>query len=134
VYKQAFVALALAFWSSLVLSGVSCGPMCPAGQQSCGNSNPSPANSSDAGGSDASARCGLLSALKKCMSAYCATASNPFCTCYKRGYSIHTGTCKCIAFDEKKFCAEADAAGIDGSLYDCAAESSGVSSYCVPVN
>ena len=73
-----------------------------------------------------------MTALKKCMTAFCATASNPFCTCYKRGYDLNSATCKCVDFDPE-FCNRANENGIDGSSYDCAAASSGLSSYCVPV-
>jgi len=67
------------------------------------------------------------------MTAYCKTTSNPFCTCYKRGYDLTTNGCVCIDFDAKKYCDQADANGNDGSSYDCAADSSRISSFCVPV-
>ena len=73
-----------------------------------------------------------MTALKKCMTAFCATATNPFCTCYKRGYDLNGVTCKCVDFDPE-LCKRAEANGSDGSDYDCAAESSRISSYCVPV-
>lgn len=134
MYKRALAVLSFVFGSSLALSGASCGPTCPAGQQSCGNSNASAGGSGDAGASGYDGdTCGLLTALKKCMTAYCATASNPFCNCYKRGYDLTTSGCVCIDFDAKKFCDQAEASGNDGSGYDCAAASSGVSTYCVPV-
>ncbi len=130
MYKQALVALT--FGVVFALSSASCGPTCPAGQQSCGNANPSPAAGST--GDDAGATCGLLTKFKRCMTAYCATASNPFCMCYKRGYDIAiipTG-CKCVDFDPQQFCDDAN--NSDGSSYDCAADSSRISTYCVPVN
>jgi hypothetical protein len=127
VYKQAFVALT--FGLVFALCSASCGPTCPAGQQSCGSANAGP---SDAGATDSgSVSCSLLTAFKSCMTAYCATASNPFCTCYKRGFDISTNGCKCIDFDAKRFCDDAN--GADGTNYDCAAASSSVSSFCVPV-
>jgi hypothetical protein len=133
VSKQA--ALALTFGLALTLNSASCGPTCPAGQQSCGNSNPSASagSSGDAGASDPST-CGLLTAMTSCMKAFCAGASNPYCTCYKRGFDLRINDCKCIDFDAQDFCEKAKDAGIDGSNYDCAAASSGVSSYCVGVN
>ena len=73
----------------------------------------------------------MLSALKKCMTAYCATASNPFCTCYKRNYDLTTNVCVCVDFDAKAYCESYE--GYDGTGYDCGANSSRVSSYCVPV-
>ena len=75
-----------------------------------------------------------MTALKKCMTAFCATATNPFCTCYKRGYDLTTNGCKCIDFNAQKFCDDAEDNGANASTYDCAAASSGVSSYCVGVN
>jgi hypothetical protein len=116
---------------ALALSAASCGPTCPAGQQSCGNSNPS-LGDAGATGYDADT-CGLLTAMKTCMTAFCATASNPFCTCYERGFDLTTSGCRCVDFDAKKFCDQAEASGNEGRAYDCAAASSGVSSYCVPV-
>jgi len=129
VYKRVFTVLSFVFAASLAFSSANCGPMCPAGQQSCGNSNASAGSSNDAGSAGS---CGLMTALKKCMTAFCATASNPFCTCYKRGYDLNSATCKCVDFDPE-FCTRANENGIDGSSYDCAAESSRISSYCVPV-
>lgn len=123
------------FGLALASSSASCGPTCPAGQQSCGNSNPAAsAGSSGDAGAAGSATCGLLTAMKTCMTAFCAGALNPFCTCYTRGVTLSiVDDCKCIAFDAKKFCEQAEANGDDGSTYDCAADSSGVSSYCVGV-
>jgi hypothetical protein len=72
----------------------------------------------------------MLTALKKCMTAYCASASNPFCTCYRRNYDLTTNGCVCIDFDAKAYC---DRYPGDGRSYDCAAHSSAISSYCVPV-
>jgi hypothetical protein len=134
VHPRAFAASSFVLGLALALGGASCGPTCPAGQQSCGNSDASAGSSSDAGGTGYNAdTCGLLTAMKKCMTAYCATASNPFCTCYKRGYDLTTSGCVCVDFDAKKFCDQAEAAGNDGRAYDCGAASSGVSSYCVGV-
>jgi hypothetical protein len=123
------MALSLAIGLSVALSSASCGT-CPAGQQSCGKSNAGPSDASASGFDSAS--CGVLSALKKCMTSFCATTSNPFCTCYKRGFDLTTNGCVCIDFDAPKFCDEHG--NDDGSSYDCGAASSGVSSYCVPVN
>ena len=126
--KQVFAALTLGLASSLALSSTNC-TTCPAGQQSCGNANP---GSAGADGDD-DAQCPLLTAMRSCMDAYCKTASNPFCTCYKRGFDLTTNGCKCIDFDAQKFCENAEENGVDASAYDCAAASSGVSSYCVGV-
>jgi len=126
VYKQALVALT--FGVVFALSSASCGPTCPAGQQSCGNSNPSAAAGS---ASDAGATCGLLTKFNRCMTAYCATASNPFCKCYKRGFDITTAGCVCIDFDPQQFCD--NAYDPDGTAYDCATDTSRISTFCVPV-
>jgi hypothetical protein len=120
---------------TLALSGASCGSTCPAGQQSCGSSNAgagtSGASANEAGGTGYDGdTCSMLTALKKCMTAYCASASNPFCTCYRRNYDLTTNGCVCIDFDAKAYC---DRYPGDGRSYDCAAHSSAISSYCVPV-
>ena len=134
MYKQALTALAIAFGSMLSLSSASCGT-CPAGQQSCGTANASP--TAGAAGSDSAATCDLLTALHKCMTAFCASASNPFCTCYKRHddsgnpFDIDTASCNCVEIDEQQFCQNNK--GASAESYDCAAESSRLSSVCVPV-
>jgi len=128
VNKQAFAALLLSLALGLALSSVSC-VTCPAGQQSCGTSN------ADAGASNSDdTECDLLTAMRSCMDAYCKTASNPFCSCYNQGQDLTTSGCKCIDFSEKRFCDQAEQNGVDATTYDCAAASSGVSSYCVGVN
>jgi hypothetical protein len=139
VNKRAITALSFGFGISLSLSGTSCDQMCPAGQQDCGDSESSAGSSGSAGATEAGATgyhadtCGALTALKKCMTAFCATTTNPFCTCYKRNYDLTTNGCVCVDFDAKDYCAKAKARGDDGRNYDCAAASSGVSSYCVTV-
>jgi len=132
VHQQAFTALALAFGLSVVLSSASC-VTCPDGQQSCGNSNP--VRESEAGaGNEHETSCDLLKAMRQCMDDFCKTASNPFCTCYKRGFNINVRDCpKCVDWNTKNICA-LEENGLDAASYDCAADSSAVSSYCVPVN
>jgi hypothetical protein len=127
VNKQVFVALSLSIGLGLAFSSASCGPTCPAGQQSCG---------SDAGASSTEVvTCDLLTQFSSCMTSYCKTASNPFCTCWNRGFDVQTsGDCACIPFDKQGFCDQAKANGIDATTYDCAADSSRVSSICVTVN
>ena len=130
--KQVFTALLLAIGSSLAFSSASCGPTCPAGQQSCGTAN---ASADDAGASASDATtCDLLTALKTCMKAFCATTTNPFCTCFNRGqrYDIDSSTCLCVEIDATAYCNAHK--GEDAESYDCAAQSSAVSSVCVPVN
>gem|GEM_PF-1078197 len=126
-------SLGLGLGLVLALASASCGPTCPAGQQSCGTSNPGVAGGGGDAGASSGSTCDLLTAVRSCMDAYCATATNPFCTCYKRGYDITTNGCKCVDFDPKKFCDQADFNGTDPTTYDCAAASSGVSSICVGV-
>lgn len=130
--KRGFAAFWLSFGLGFALfSSASC-ITCPAGQQSCGNSNPG-ASAADGGASDSdTATCDYLTAMRSCMTAFCKTTSNPFCTCYKRGYDLTTNGCVCVPFDAEKFCD--NAAGLSADAYDCAAASSGVSSYCVPVS
>src|SRR5947207_1158849 len=85
VHKQVLAALTLVIGLSLAFSGASC-VTCPAGQQSCGNANAS----GDAGSSGDDDQCALLTAMKTCMDAFCKTASNPYCTCYKLGKDLTT--------------------------------------------
>ncbi len=125
-------ALFLIFGFSFLISSTSC-VTCPAGQQSCGDHNER--SSADAGDSgESETNCDYVKAIRSCMDAYCKTASNPFCTCYKRGFDLSTDGCKCVDFDTEKICTRADQEGLDPASYDCAAASSGVSSYCVPVD
>lgn len=102
---------------------------CPAGQQSCGDAGVGAAGSPDSDNTT----CELLTQMRTCMDAFCKTTSNPFCTCYKRGTDLTTNGCKCIDFNAKRFCDQAEANGVDPSNYDCAAATSGVASYCVGV-
>lgn len=64
------------------------------------------------------------------MDAFCATAINPFCNCYKKTphFDISSASCQCITFDEQAFCDQAAAAS-----YDCSALTSSVASICVGV-
>lgn len=127
--KQAFAAITLCLGLSLTLGSTSC-VTCPDGQQSCGSSD----SSGDAGASGAEdVECDLLTQMRNCMDAFCKTTTNPFCTCYKRGFDLSTNGCKCVDFDAKTFCDRAQQNGSDATSYDCAAASSGVSSYCVDV-
>ncbi|MEI9940260.1 MAG: hypothetical protein WDO69_23830 [Pseudomonadota bacterium] len=127
MYKQAFSALSLSLGFALALSN--CGPTCPPGEQNCTTSNAS----AGAGGDAGATTCDLLTAVQSCMSAYCATTSNPFCTCFQRKYDIDTTSCMCIPLDAKSIC-DQESRGVDAASYDCAAESSRVSSICVTVN
>ena len=128
--KQVYAALTLGLALTFAFGSANC-TTCPAGQQSCGTAN---ANGNAGASDDDESKCALLTAMRSCMDAFCKTASNPFCTCYKRGYDLSTDGCKCIPFDAEKFCERAEENGVDASAYDCAAASSGVSSYCVGVN
>ena len=128
--KHVLAAVLLCLGLVFTFGSASC-TTCPAGQQSCGT-----ANASGASGATSSddAECALLTAMRSCMDAFCKTTSNPFCTCYKRGFDLSTDGCKCIDFDAQKFCDRAEENGVDASAYDCSAASSGVASYCVGVN
>ena len=132
MYKEIFAAGLLSFGLALAFSSASCGPTCPKGQQSCGDSN-SKADSSSAGADSGPASCGYLTAWRSCMDTFCKTASNPFCGCYKQGKFLTTNGCTCVDFNAKKFCADAEDSAVGASSYDCAADSSAVSSFCVPV-
>ncbi|HKO46465.1 MAG TPA: hypothetical protein VJV79_02000 [Polyangiaceae bacterium] len=129
MYKQALSAWLLVCGSSLALSSASCGT-CPDGQQSCGTANN---GANIAGASSSEAPCELWTAFRTCMTSYCKTASNPFCTCYKRGFDISPASCGCIDFEPAKLCAQAAANGVDAKSYSCATDSSRVSTICVSV-
>ena len=130
--KQAFAAFTLGLGLLVAIGSASCGQTCPAENPNCGNANPGSGEAGATGSDDT--KCDLLTAMRSCMDSFCKTASNPFCTCYKRGLDLTTDGCKCIDFNTQTFCDRAEANGIDAKTYDCGAASSGVSSYCVPVN
>ncbi len=117
----------------LVLDTAGCGPTCKAGEASCSTNNGS---SGDAGANSdpTPTTCAELTALKSCMDAYCKTADNPFCTCWKRGYDLNLNACPtCSTFDSAEYCAEAARVGADPASFDCAASSDSVKSLCVGV-
>ena len=135
MYKEIVAAGFFSFGLALAFSSASCGPTCPKGQQSCGNSNSSADSSSAGATASGAASCEYLTAWRSCMDTFCKTASNPFCKCYRQQLhrDLTTTDCSCIDFDEQKFCADAELKQLDASDYDCAADSSRISSYCVPV-
>lgn len=63
------------------------------------------------------------------MTAFCATASNPFCNCYTKGFDLGA-KCSCVTFDAQRFC---DTQASTGAEYDCSAATSAVASTCVGV-
>ena len=130
--RQFLALFACAALVGLVLDTASCGPTCAAGQTSCGSSNPG----ADAGasGDPNPTTCPELTALRDCMDAFCKTADNPFCTCWKRGYDINLSDCpSCSTFDSAEYCLEAKNNGADAASFDCSASSDAVSSLCVGV-
>ena len=139
-----FIHVAVSLGLGFVLNSVSCGPTCP-GLQSCGTSSESNAGStsnagsaSNAGspssaGAASGATCAYLTTVRDCLTAFCMTASNPFCTCYKRGFDLG-GNCTCTPFDAQKFCEQAADAGADVPGYDCSSRSGAVASICVGVD
>jgi hypothetical protein len=124
LYRVAFIGLASAF---LVAAG--CGPTCPANEPNCGTSNGSIAGAAGTS-SSGSGSCAALTALKSCMDGFCATQTNPFCTCYKRKLDLSTASCLCVDFDPKRFCDDQAASGI---TYDCSAATGAVATACVGV-
>ena len=129
-----------------LFSSASCGPTCPGNEPNCGTSNPGAAGAGagtsnagaaggGAGGSDDASptTCAPLTALRTCMDAFCAQASNPFCTCYKRGYDIRSDTCACSKFNAAAFCKQAADNGVDATTYDCSAATGSVATVCVGV-
>jgi len=108
----------------LALSGAgACGPTCGT-ERNCGNTNSSSA------GRSGTPTCDQLTALRTCMDSFCATNTNPFCTCYKRGYDLSSVSCSCVDFDAEKFCDDQAASGV---TYDCSAAIGAVGTTCVGV-
>ncbi|MEP7052945.1 MAG: hypothetical protein ABJB12_21445 [Pseudomonadota bacterium] len=118
--------------AGLALDTAACGPTCAPGQASCSSGN---ANGDAGASSDPTpTSCPQLTALRTCLDAYCKSADNPFCTCWKRGYDVDLNNCpSCIPFDSAKFCSEANTAGADAAGFNCPAASDQVSSLCVGV-
>jgi hypothetical protein len=117
---------------ALALDTASCGPTCKAGEASCTSSG----SSGDAGASSDPnpTSCSQLTALRTCLDAFCKTADNPFCTCWKRGYDINLSDCpSCVTFDSGEYCLEAKNSGANAANFDCSASSDAVSSLCVGV-
>ena len=136
MHSRTFFGFALTIGLALALASASCsGPTCPAGQQSCGTQNGSSAGAGgDAGapGNPNSETCPELQAVKNCMDAFCQLTTNPFCTCFKRGLDLGAN-CMCKTFNAAKFCADAQAAGVDPANYDCPSATSAVATMCIGV-
>ncbi len=121
-----YLAVLLALGSALGTAG--CGATCPASDPNCGSPNSSNAGTAGAAGSSS---CDALTTLRSCFTAYCATTTNPFCNCYKKGFDLSTTDCPaCITFDAAKFCADQAASGV---TFDCSAATGAVGTACVGV-
>ena len=132
MFPRHSLALFITLSLGALLSSTSCGPTCPAGEQNCGTpvgSTAGAAGSDD----DGTTTCAQLTALRTCMDSFCATADNPFCTCYKRGYDIRSDTCKCSEFNAAAFCRQAELSGVDPTKFDCPASSGAVATVCIGV-
>jgi hypothetical protein len=124
-------AIVVSLGLGIALGSASCGPTCP-GQQSCGTTSGSSAGAAGSAGSSSSATCAYLTTVQNCLDAFCKTTSNPFCTCYTRGFDLG-GDCTCIPFDPQKFCDQAAASGEDSVGYDCSSRTGAVATICVAV-
>jgi hypothetical protein len=131
VIAKLLLTFALGVPLCLALNTASCGPTCP-NLQSCNTAT----GSADAGtSSGGGATCPQLTAQNDCLTSFCQTADNPFCTCYKRGFDL-AADCTCTPFDPANsatLCQEESDQGIDAASYDCSAASSAVGSLCVGV-
>jgi hypothetical protein len=131
VIRKLLLPLAVLVPLCLVLSAASCGPTCP-GLQACGTTN---AGGGDAGSSSSDpTTCDQLTALQTCMTAFCKTTDNPFCSCYEKGFDLGPSPgCACVDFDAAEYCKEAAANGVDAANLDCSAATSAVATQCVNV-
>ncbi|MEO8905553.1 MAG: hypothetical protein ABI488_23805 [Polyangiaceae bacterium] len=130
--RQLLALLACAALLGLALDTASCGPTCKAGEASCSTNG----SSGDAGASSdpTPTTCDELTALTACLDAFCKTESNPFCTCWTRGYDLDLDHCSsCKVFDSAEYCLEAKNSGADPASFDCSAATGQVSPLCVPV-
>ena len=123
--RKIVASFALAGLVALALDTASCGPTCKPGEASCGTDG-----TSDAG--TVTSTCPQLDAIHACLDVYCKTASNPFCTCWSKGYDLDLTNCPaCISINASAFCAQST--DLDAASYDCSAGSDMVSSECVGV-
>lgn len=127
---RALLFLSTFFGLGTGLGTASCGPTCPANEPNCGTSNGSIAGAAGSSSSSDGATCDALTALRSCMDAFCASATNPFCTCYKRQHDLSTASCLCVAFSAKKFCDDQAASGV---TFDCSSQVGAVGTACVGV-
>jgi hypothetical protein len=137
VIAKCVVPFAAAALLGLALIAASCGPTCGT-LQGCPSAGSGDAGASSVGsstGADSGTACSALTAQRACLTSFCQTASNPFCTCYGRGYDLGP-SCTCTPITDAQsasFCQDAAAQGIDASNFDCSAQTSSVSSQCVGV-
>jgi hypothetical protein len=136
VIAKFVIPFAAAGLLGLALIAASCGPTCGTlkGCPSAGSSDAGASSVAGSGGSSATT-CSALTAQRACLTSFCQTASNPFCTCYGRGYDLGS-SCACTPITDAQsasFCQDAANQGIDASNFDCSAASSAVASQCVGV-
>ncbi len=115
---------------SLLLVNASCTGLCGLGAD-CGTEN---ASDGAAGAAGSAATCPQLEALTDCLDAFCASAQNPFCTCYNQDRDL-SASCKCVpvTLDPEDYCKAAIANGVDASAFNCTAATEGVKTMCLPV-
>jgi hypothetical protein len=132
VIRTLLLTLALSIPLSLALTTASCGP-------TCGNLTGCTTNSSsgDAGASSSttSSTCAALTARQSCLSNFCQQNLDlPFCQC-GNGQEL-SASCSCITpsdADNAAYCDSATAQGIDGSNFDCSAQTGAIATECVGV-
>lgn len=133
--KRGFLLpLVLGLGLSLLLASASCSDVCPSGQTSCGDENAA----AGAAGSSSAVTCPLLTARNDCVKSFCASASNPFCSCYLQKpipKMLDLTTCTCVkdTFSPAEYCRNAEVLGLDAGSFDCAAETDGVKTACIGV-
>jgi hypothetical protein len=128
VLAKRILIFALGVPLCLALDTASCGPTCGT-LLSCGTSS----GTGDAGANGSATTCPQLTAQQDCLTAFCQTADNPFCTCYKRGFDL-AADCTCTAFDaaaSASFCQQN--ADNDAASFDCSAATGAVAPLCVNV-
>jgi hypothetical protein len=129
VTRSFLLTLALSIPLSLALTTASCGPTC-GNLTGCGTNS----GSGDAG-ANSSSTCAALTARQSCLSSFCQQNTDvPYCQC-GNGQEL-SASCSCITptdADDAAYCESAAAQGIDGTNFDCSAQTGAVATQCVGV-
>ena len=128
--RSVFVPVLLGLGLSVLLVNASCSDICGSAAE-CGDEN---ANAGAAGSGGGATTCPQLTALTDCLEAFCASAQNPFCTCYTQKKDLSSAcTCVPVTLDPEDYCKAAAANGYDAASFDCAAATDGVKTMCIGV-